>query len=403
MLDIIIQGILSLFLVFIMAFIAYSIYNREYVNRFNEIITYGNKKKVIIFSGRFEFCSNSINFETYNRNLLGYRDINPSKNQNGGAEYTYNFWLLYHINSDTLDVNDGMPRINKLSNPHDYIILFFKGSAMKSMKYKSSNYECSEPGDKKILIKNPLMKLRNDGKEIIVEYNNINYPETYNYNAQSLSCDILMTTDKETDNNKKIEDKDRDTLSSNKFGIKDMNVNYYNKKFNMITLVFQEVPPNEDVFNANRANYRIYLNGELVEDRLANTNNLENLVSNENDQKQSDNSFRSRVIKNNNSKLTINPKFYDNILQSDATTDAKKLNNSLEKIKLNDKITDICPLQMADFTYFNYALSSSEINNLYRKGYNPEIAIIENSLQLTTYDYSAKYDPYPIRDQSKPI
>jgi len=385
MLNIIIQGILSLFLVFIMAFIAYSVYNKEYVKKLNDLIMYGNKKKVPIFTGRFEFKQTQAHIETYNKNMLGYKDVNPSKNQNGGAEYSYNFWVFYHL-------DDIYKVINTTIEKTDYIILFFKGSKMKTMKYSSTLYECPDNGDKKILIKNPLIKLRNDGKELLVEYNNINFPETYNNNAKPLTCASLVNNGNRIN---KDMTKSNDSLSSNKFGIKHINSDYYNDKFNMITIVFQENPSNEEVFNNNIANYRIYLNGELVEDRLANTNNIEN--------SNYDNNFKSRVIKNNNNKLHINPIYYDNIIDKDKTNIDKYINKDTPPVLLSDKITEISPLQIADLTYFNYALTTAEINSLYRKGYNTYLAKIEGTMELSNYDYAAKYIYYPSTDLSDPI
>jgi len=385
MLNIIIQGILSLFLVFIMAFIAYSVYNNEYFKKLGAIITSGNKAAIPVFTGRFEFSNKQINIETYNPNNLGYLNINPSKNQNGGAEYSYNFWLFYHLDTNT-------NKINNYLNKTDYTILFFKGSSVKSMRYNSRDYECNDSGDKKILIKNPLVKLRNDGKELLVEYNNINFPETYNASAKPLNCSSLVATSGIRKNPE--DDNSNDLLSSNKFGIKHINTDYYNDKFNMITLVFQENPSNEDVFNNNNANYRIYLNGELVEDRLANTNNIEGIYN--------DNSFKSRVIKNNNNKLNINPLQYDNIV-NDVSNNNKFINRETPLATLPDQLTKIQPLQLADFTYFNYALSTAEINGLYRKGFHTELAKITTDLTLSDYDYASKYTMYPSKELSKPI
>ena len=165
----------------------------------------------------------------------------------------------------------------------------------------------------------------------------------------------------------------------------------------MITIVFQENPSNEEVFNNNNANYSIYLNGELVEDRLANTTNVE---SNTNDS-----TFKSRVIKNNNSKLNINPLKYDNIpsIPGVINNSSKIINQTTDTIILPDQITKIQPLQLADFTYFNYALSSIEINNLYRKGFHTELAKITTQIDLSDFDYKAKYITYPSTDLSKPI
>ena len=383
--NIIIEGILSLFLVLIMAFIAYTVYNNEYISNIGDIIINSNKKSVPVFTGRFEFSNTQVNIETYNSNNLGYLNINPSRNQNGGAEYSYNFWLFFHLTNNK--INDTASLTEK-----DYIILFFKGSNMKTMKYNNNGYECEEKGDKKLLIKNPLVKLRNDGKELLVEYNNINFPETYNNNASKINCSNYIDGKQRKDNNNSQLD---EQLSKNKFGIKDINTEYYNDKFNMITIVFQENPSNEDVFNNNNANYRIYLNGELIEDKLANTNNIESSNSNYDD-------FKSRVIKNNNNKLNINPISYDNIERLTTNPDTY-INEVTNGVTLQDQLTKIQPLQLADFTYFNYALNSSEINSLYRKGFHTHMANIKSNLALSSYDYSAKYINYPSRDLAKPI
>lgn len=389
MLNIIIQGIISLFLVFIMGFIAYSIYNNEYVEKIGKLIMDTNKKEVPIFKGRFEFGSTEIKIETYNPEYLGYLNINPSKNQNGGAEYSYNFWLFYHLDSTSNKI------YNTTSNEKtDYIILFFKGSCEKTMLYNTNNYECQEKlGDKKFLIKNPLVKLRNDGKELLVEYNNINFPDTYNNNAKPITNCTSLLNDYKTRRNSTNENINN-LLSSNKFGIKNIDTTYYNDKFNMITIIFQENPSNEEVFNNNNANYRIYLNGELIEDRLANTNNIENISS--------DNYFKSRVIKNNNNKLNINPLKYDNVTY-DQNNQESYVNSALQDVYVDGGLTKFKPLQLADFTYFNYALSTSEINNLYKKGFKSELAIIKTDNTLSNSEYAEKYIKYPTRELSEAI
>ena len=66
------------------------------------------------------------------------------------------------------------------------------------------------------------------------------------------------------------------------------------------------------------------------------------------------NNFKSRVMKSNLSKLHINP----------------SENQSIKQLILSDNITKISPLQMADLTYYNYALTNSEIKTLYNNGFN---------------------------------
>ena len=149
MLNTIIQIILSIFLISIMAFIGYSIYNREFINSIS--ISNTNKKITKIFSGIFDYSENSnIDIETYNKTDFSYLDINPSINQNGGAEYSYNFWLFFkptkllsailpdvitkggsgrHISDELID-NGGYRTISAqitADKKHmQYIVLFYK-------------------------------------------------------------------------------------------------------------------------------------------------------------------------------------------------------------------------------------------------------------------------------------
>ena len=70
-------------------------------------------------------------------------------------------------------------------------------------------------------------------------------------------------------------------------------------------------------------------------------------------------------MRSNLSKLHINP---------------KKINGSIPKQTLDDKITEISPLQMADLTYYNYALTTSEIKRLYKNGFNKYNATIKKKI-----------------------
>lgn len=351
MIDIIIQIILSVFLISIMALISYSIYNKEYSK---SIINYNNNKKITnVFTGIFDFSTEKdLDIETYDTNLYSYLDINPSVNQNGGAEYSYNFWLFFDLNNNVITSDNTFNNVDDdWGNNYKYIILFYKGEKTISQSFSSNGLECEnhiniQKIDKgqRILIKNPLVKIRNDAKEIIIEYNNINYPETYNSSASRLNCSDVKVL-KELRNN-------------NKFGIKNIDTSTLKQRFNMITIVFQENPKSEEIFNNTNANCRVYFNGELYEDRLANTNNIENDTID---------SFKSRVMKSNYSKLHINP-------MTAGISSSNKMNPIITKFTLEDKITTISPLQLADLTYYNYALTNKEIIQLYKNGFSKKIA-----------------------------
>ena len=79
-----------------MAFIGYSVYNREFINSI--AISNTNKKITKIFTGILDYATDKdIDIETFDKDDFTYLDINPSINQNGGAEYSYNFWLFFSL------------------------------------------------------------------------------------------------------------------------------------------------------------------------------------------------------------------------------------------------------------------------------------------------------------------
>ena len=86
------QVIISLIILLLMGYVAYNIYLIELHHMFkgqNDI-----KKEVEIFNGILDFYqSKDIAYNTKNKAHEMYRDISPSINQEGGAEYSYNFWL----------------------------------------------------------------------------------------------------------------------------------------------------------------------------------------------------------------------------------------------------------------------------------------------------------------------
>ena len=358
MINTFIQIILSIFLIAIMAFISYTVYNKEYINSID--LTTSNKKITKIFSGILDYNKDSnIEFETYNKTEFTYIDINPSINQNGGAEYSYNFWLYFDlddgglinktasISSPTKGSDDKKNTINTYKNngsnaetmhKYKYLILFYKGEK-QTLPLKPAetdrSYDCKHRTidfDDQIIIKNPLVKIRNDGKQIVIDYNNINYPESYNTASERLFCNDTKFLSERSDN---------------KFGIKDIDVPKYKSRFNMITIVFKEQSDTEQLFYKRNASCKVYLNKELISDRLASVENIENDMINK---------FNSRVMKSNFSKFHINPTNFGY--------------SNVSPHFLQDGITETPALQVADLTYYNYAIQQADIDRLYNAGFN---------------------------------
>lgn len=329
MLDIIIQVILAIFLLLIMAFIAYSIYDREYINSIKFSNT--NKKETLILNGIYSFNKGTSKVETFNKLDPNYFDLNPSVNQNGGAEYSYNFWLYYNIS----DISNNKIINNDTETENKYIILFYKGD-LNLLPYNQSGYSKDTQNNKKYLIvKNPLVKISNNGKDIIVEYNNINHPDTFNSSSKP-----LISSDND--------------FKKNKLGIKDIDNRVYNKTWNMITIIMQENADQEDELFVNRTNCKVYFNSTLISDRSTLNTDLGS---------DANTSIYSTVMKKNQGNLYINPNI--KLIDMGLSTN-DYVSTIINEITEEDEITKDVPLKIANLAYYNYALSSDEILKLYK-------------------------------------
>lgn len=365
MLNIIVQILLGIFLVLIMGFIAYSIFDREYLSSIRFFPT--NKKETKIFTGIYQLSEDQAKIETINKNDPYYLNINPSVNQNGGAEYSYNFWLYYNIKPSIGQIiaND---RSENTLNRDAFIVLFYKG-VKQLIPYKQNRLSCdTDKGDTYqpypyFLVKNPLVKLNNNGKEIVVEYNNLNTPDSFNSSAIKLNCSEVKNNMYGT--------------NVNKLGVKNINTDMYNKTWNMITIVIQESPSNEEKLFTNRTNCKIYYNSTLIADRSTYNNDILDL-NNENGV--------STAMKNNIGNLYINPK--QNIADAYKTIfPSAEEENLINKIGLqteDDGIKKDSPVKMANMSYFNYALSDNEILELFKKGFKKEASDL--SIRLSGFD-----------------
>lgn len=361
MLNLILQIILGIFIVLIMGFIAYSIFDREYLSSIRLYNT--NKKETQIFTGIYPLNLGQARIETLNKNDPYYLNISPSVNQNGGAEYSYNFWLYFNIQPTSgkiiqKDNNEVASETNKDS----FIVLFYKG-VKQLVPYKQNRLSCdTDKGDDRphpyFLVKNPLVKLNNNGKELVVEYNNINNPDSYHSSAVKLICS-------------EIKNKMYGT-NVNKLGVKNINTDMYNKTWNMITIVLQESPSNEEKLFSNRTNCKIYFNSTLISDRSTFNNDVLD-INNE--------TGISTVMKNNIGNLYINPvnnikNAYKNGFPSieSGQNYNQDLVSKIEEITEDDGIKKDSPIKMANMSYFNYALNDNQILELFNKGFDKKMS-----------------------------
>ena len=344
MLSNIIQVFLGIFIILILLLIAFMVYNYEKIDSLKS--SNNIRKKIPIFKGIYDFASHSdVVYNTYANTSSSFRDLVPSINQKGGAEYTYNFWIK-------------IDRTNLINaNPSkDDILLFLRGSKIQlpyeNTKGTGTNCLLQQKG-KYILVKNPLIRMKNDGTSIIVEYNTVSHPDSYRSDGTSLI---------------KCENGEWDDRNGGLLGIYDMNSSEYDNKWFMFTLVLREITPENDILNKFKTLCKIYLNGiNMLEREVEAPFNGS-----------SDKTPGSAAMKHNRAPLYVNP---GNLLSKNPQSENNKIFNN----------NNSSPLQISDLYYFNYALIDEEIKSLFNNGFNkyPYVPPINSGANL-----------YPIADIS---
>ncbi len=332
-LSIIIQIVLCLVLLAILLLIAYYIYNYESIMNLKNANTV--KKDVIIFDGWINLSiSSSWGYNTYNKASMSFKDLTPSINQNGGAEYSYNFWIWVD-----------KEQLNSI-NTTDDVVLLLRGSKIKVPYLSNTNCEVFNKGST-VLVKNPLIRMKKDGTAIIVEYNTITGPDAYRENGNNvINCASASWYDK----NKGL------------LGIYNMNDYIYNRKWFMLTIVLREITPENDILYKNKTSCKIYINAINILDRI-----VESPYNGVNG---------SAVMKHNRAPLYVNP---GNIY---AYSSADEEKNPFEG-------KGDC-LNMANLTYHNYALSDTDILQLFNQKFtkNPATPPIDNLAEYVEDKYA---------------
>lgn len=330
-----IQIFLGIFLVLILLLISWMIFNYE---RIDMLKSRSNiKKKTRLFKGIYDYGINDeLQFSTYSRyDGKNYRELVPSINRKGGAEYSYNFWLKMDkskLQSQTLC---------------DDIILLMRGDKIQLNYETEVKCKLLNNDGKYIFIKNPLIRIDSKNlSSLVVEYNTITNPDSYRLNGDSLiKCDASSFDDK----------------NQGYLGIYDMNSAEYNNRWFMITLVLKEITPENDILNKFKTHCKIYLNGIKMLDREVES--PYNGIIND--------TIGSAAMKHNRSPLYVNPSKM--CLKDDA-----------EKIKITENAE---ALMMADLDYYNYALEHEEVKKIFNKGFNKEkYDLLEDEVLVTNYE-----------------
>ncbi len=338
----IIQIIFAIILILFLLFIANLIYNYE--NVMNIRNSYTIQKEVPIFVGTVNFSTQKQwSYNTYNKNAGSYKDLTPSINQRGGAEYAYNFWM--YIDKANL---------KNTSSTSEDVVLLLRGSLLKIPYINNANCALVNSGTY-ILTKNPLIRMNSDGTSLIVEYNTVTNPDAYRENGKNvIDCSGTWF------------DKNRGML-----GIYNLTDYVYDKKWFMVTIVLKEINPDDDIMNKNKTQCKMYINGINILDRIV--------------ESPYDGSYGSAAMRHNRGPLYVNP------------GDLFGQNSSDNPFSSTDKDTVI----MANLSYFNYAIDDVKVLELFKKKFTktPAMQVTDKTDDIVTDKFAIS----PITQDSKTL
>jgi hypothetical protein len=185
-----------------------------------------------------------------------------------------------------------------------------------------------------ILVKGPLIKLEQCGKNLTVEFNTVETKDV----VTETSPDVCNTTAQSWD-----------VANAHKITLAGFDKPQFDKKWNMVTVIIQDTYPSDPYPVRNKVRTRIYVNGLLELDRYV--DGKVNTASSTNK--------APTVLQLNNGHLHIAP-----------SVSFSASGNTYKTYKPNSEKA----LMMADLTYYNYALEASEIDSLFASDFTKSAA-----------------------------
>jgi hypothetical protein len=364
------QILIAILLVIILFVIGFSVYNAEFINSIRRSGV--NKIKIPIFEGIKDlYTVSNEEYNTSNKKSGSFKALNdtPSYNQAAGSEYTYNFWIYkdgskYRSDGDCkqndknnadmgfglheTDTIDYTYSVNGSTSTYDQTILFLKGNK-DVIEY---NNICGKK-KKDIMIKNPLVKFEQCGRNLTVEFNTLKNKDVVIENSPDVCGSAAM--------NWQMGNAHKVTLGG-------FDHPKFDKKWHMVTIVIQDTYPTDPQPLRNKVRCRIYVNTVLELDKY-----VDGIINTINDYNK-----EPTVLKLNKGHLHIMP-----IITVDGKT---------TYVPKDEKA-----LMMANLSYFNYALTPGDIDSLFSEKFKLAMAPTPDGtiLKGNEYEYASK----PIKKQ----
>lgn len=355
------QIIIAVIIVVVLLLVALYQYNKE---KFDALRSAGAiRKSVVVFQGIKDLSSSKDEmYETVDDTSGSFRDLVPSVNQASGIEYSYNFWLymdqdgltddasttaaasatansaLGSMNvSDmvTADLDGGLnPTYVAAGQRHKAPLMLFLRGDKRAYTFKKVCLPGTHSVKTDVLVKNPLVKLEDAGNALTVEFNTVDAPD---------SC--TAATDAVSASNP-----DWATGNAHKVGIIGLRTDNLKKKWFMVTVVVAETAPSLPMSTRNRTTCMIYINGTIAQTQ----------------------SVAGSSVRNPTGNLYVHP-----IIKNAASTAVSlDIDSGLYAGKM----------QMADLTYFNYAITTGELASIFSTGPSRMSAVpATSSTQATAF------------------
>lgn len=331
------QIITAIILVLLLFALGFFIYNMELVNSFREFSEARTIKRHVPIMTGIRDIKDGLSFNTSDKTSWNFKDILPSFNQPSGAEFTYNFWL-YKDNTafpEPTDKDAAKYTDHGLTSGDFVLILHGDKNA-----YTYNNI-CGAPKND-IKIKCPLVKLERGGDVLTVEFNTISSPDVVREQARNV-CREYST--------------DWAFMNAHKVAIKGFRNPTKDKKWNMVTVIIQDTSPNDPLPIRNKIRCRIYVNGVMELDRYVDSGL--GLYSGQS------------LIRRNSAYLHVAPRINVRPFQytapgvpSAAIAGTTLVTTNNINVANPDKL-----VLMADLSYFNYAVDTSDVISMYNKGF----------------------------------
>jgi len=327
------QILFAICLVVVFFVIGFAIYNYEFLKSLKSDSN-TLREVVPIFTGIKDLSNTSEEvYDATDKGKPSYRKIGASYNQKGGIEFSYSFWLfLNDLGSVYSDCNPTNTAIQpdegiKSTNIAKQTILFLKGTDALS----TYNNVCNKPKTD-YMVKCPLVKLENCGRNITVEFNtlktksdNSEYIEGIKQGSRNVCTDSTTVWSQG---------------NSHKLTLGNINRTEFNNKWILMTVVLQDTFPSDPLPYRNKVRCRVYVNNLIELDSYVDGN----LVPTKDN---------FSTIKVNEGNLYVFP-------QPSVTSGGNSLTTP--------RPDAVKKVMMADLTYYNHAVDQTVVDALFAAG-----------------------------------